>query len=76
MAELAKPTELAGEAALLGLGSSRPALPAMHASLWDTCWWPGHCCLGGNLHLQHCSKSGSRMTQGHKQTSRECLHSN
>ena len=32
MAELAKP---AGEAALMGLGLSRPALPAMCASLQD-----------------------------------------
>ena len=33
---MAEPAEPAGEAALIGLGSSGPALPAIHASLWDS----------------------------------------
>ena len=32
----AEPAKLAGEAALMGLWSSGPAIPAMHASLWES----------------------------------------
>ena len=32
----AEPAEPAGEAVVMGLGSSGPTLPAIHASLWDS----------------------------------------